>query len=478
MTLKAVAGGTGGSGSGGITISTTTITGGTNTRVLFDDNGVVGESAGLTFTKGNAGTTSLLFIGGAAVNLNSPSAGTLNLGTTAANALGSLNLTNLTTTGIIQTKLGTSSSTAINYGTANYGLYWDVAGSLVFTNAGVDGYYFGTANSRFTVANNAQIGWSSSSSAGIGQDTILSRAAAATLQLGAADVASGAVAQTLQVQSNTGTTTTGPDFIIQGSTGTSIGGNLIFKTAASTSRAAALTLAPGGAAVFAGSITAGANAILSNAVYMKSGNLSGFYWSAALGGSPSLAQFTYVSPGLLSIDTSAAGNGLGSLQLTNITATGAAIILSGLATDAAATDTTLCSKSSDGTVLKGSGTLGICLGTSGRQFKTDFAPMTAGLSELMQLPLYNYHYLPGHGDGGKRQQYGLTAQDVEKVMPTLAGHDSNGQTINYDYGALLFVSIKAIQELEGKVRDVPVLLEAIRDQQIMIDELQNRLDVH
>lgn len=173
-----------------------------------------------------------------------------------------------------------------------------------------------------------------------------------------------------------------------------------------------------------------------------------------------------------------AANANGSLNLTNLTATGAAIILSGVASDAAATDTTLCQKSSDGTVLKGSGTLGICLGTSGRQFKTDFAPMTAGLSELMQLPLYNYHYLPGHGDGGRRMQYGLTAQDVEKVMPTLAGHNANGETINYDYGALLFVSIKAIQELEGKVRDVPVLIEAIRDQQIMIDELQNRLDVH
>lgn len=49
--LKAVAA-SGSGAAGGITIGTSVITGGTNTRVLFDDNGVIGENAGLTFTKG------------------------------------------------------------------------------------------------------------------------------------------------------------------------------------------------------------------------------------------------------------------------------------------------------------------------------------------------------------------------------------------------------------------------------------------
>lgn len=40
-----------GSGGGGITISSTAITGGVNKRVLFDDNGVVGEDAGFTYDK-------------------------------------------------------------------------------------------------------------------------------------------------------------------------------------------------------------------------------------------------------------------------------------------------------------------------------------------------------------------------------------------------------------------------------------------
>lgn len=50
-------------GSSSITINTTTITGGADTQVLFNDGGFVGSSTGLTFTKGNGGTTSILSVG-------------------------------------------------------------------------------------------------------------------------------------------------------------------------------------------------------------------------------------------------------------------------------------------------------------------------------------------------------------------------------------------------------------------------------
>ena len=75
-----------------------------------------------------------------------------------------------------------------------------------------------------------------------------------TTQLGAADVASGAVPQTLQVQSNTGASTTGPNFTIKGSAGTTAGGSIIFQTHNGTSYAAALTLTSARNAIFAGSL--------------------------------------------------------------------------------------------------------------------------------------------------------------------------------------------------------------------------------
>lgn len=64
-------------GGGGITIGSTTITGGTDTRVLFNDGGVVGEDAGLTYVKG---TDALTIVGPL-------SAGTSTLGDTTATSL-------------------------------------------------------------------------------------------------------------------------------------------------------------------------------------------------------------------------------------------------------------------------------------------------------------------------------------------------------------------------------------------------------
>lgn len=83
--LKAVA--TQSLAAAGITIGTSVITGGTDKRVLFDDNGVVGESAGLTFTKGNGGTTSTLTLGGVS-SFRAPADGVLTLLDTAATSFG------------------------------------------------------------------------------------------------------------------------------------------------------------------------------------------------------------------------------------------------------------------------------------------------------------------------------------------------------------------------------------------------------
>lgn len=128
----------------------------------------------------------------------------------------------------------------------------------------------------------------------------------------------------------------------------------------------------------------------------------------------------------------------------------AGLILTVLSSDTATTDTTLCARTSDNLVLKGTGALGICLGTSGRQFKTAFAPMTAGIDDLMKINIaQNYRYQKGFGDSGARLQYGPTAQDVEAALPDLVRYDAKGDAINYDSGALLFVGLRSIQQLKA-----------------------------
>lgn len=127
---------------------------------------------------------------------------------------------------------------------------------------------------------------------------------------------------------------------------------------------------------------------------------------------------------------------------------GGTITNAGITTDATHTDATVCEDTTSHTFYFGSGAAGICLGTSGRQFKRDIVPMKAGLDQIAALNLVNYRYLPGIIDGGAREQYGLIAQDVERVLPDIVNHDADGNAINYDMGAVWFIGLKAIQELK------------------------------
>lgn len=133
------------------------------------------------------------------------------------------------------------------------------------------------------------------------------------------------------------------------------------------------------------------------------------------------------------------------------------LINSGITSDTGLTDASVCvgiSTGGGGVVgqfYKGTGTLGTCLGTSGAQFKRLLpGPMSIGLREIAALTLHDYFYLPGHGDGGARRQFGPTAQDVEAVpgLELLVGHDqSTGEAINYDVGALMMGAFRSIQEI-------------------------------
>lgn len=125
-----------------------------------------------------------------------------------------------------------------------------------------------------------------------------------------------------------------------------------------------------------------------------------------------------------------------------------------MASDSGIADSTVCTATTGGKLLKGSGTLGICLGTSGAQFKTAFAPMAAGIDDLMKIDFQNYRYREGFGDSGERMQYGPTAQNVEGAIPDLVRHNASGAAINYDSGALLFVGLRSIQQVNTNLEQL------------------------
>lgn len=260
----------------GITIGTSVITGGTNTRVLFDDSGVVGEDAGLTYNK----STSALALGSAGllfwstdVNLNRQSAGVIRVGTTAANTSGFL---------------------------------W--AAGLVAVGA-VDVNYYGGG---ICIDPNTQFGWAATNIATGTKDVILTRGGAATLQFGAANAAA-PVAQTMRVQSVVAGTadTAGTDWTHIGSlsTGAGAGGKMVFKTsakgAASTTQNTSLTALTISAGTTNNTNVGMPSVIQGNGAAIATTATDGFMYIANCAGTPTGVPTAFTGSTPMVYDTSA-----------------------------------------------------------------------------------------------------------------------------------------------------------------------------
>lgn len=124
----------------------------------------------------------------------------------------------------------------------------------------------------------------------------------------------------------------------------------------------------------------------------------------------------------------------------------ATLKMTALATDAATTDSTMCVKSSDGTILKGSGTLGICLGTSSELFKPDLRPLVVGLPELMRLRPIQFHYDTAHDFGAGKLYYGFGAWATVYVLPSLVDRAADGSPQSQDVLGVVPVIVNAMQE--------------------------------
>lgn len=157
-------------------------------------------------------------------------------------------------------------------------------------------------------------------------------------------------------------------------------------------------------------------------------------------------------------------------------------ILNALATDAGQTDVTVCADSTTGQLYKGSGTIGICLGTSSARYKDQIREDTDGLAELIQLQPKKFRYIKGFGDDGAREQVGFLAEDVVRVLPGLVGPDALGRPNSVDIVGMIPVIIRSIQELKAVDDDkdqlLAVAIRAIQEQQVQIEELKARQWVH
>lgn len=134
------------------------------------------------------------------------------------------------------------------------------------------------------------------------------------------------------------------------------------------------------------------------------------------------------------------------------------LIISGIATDSGKTDATICEDTTTHQVYSGSGTLGICLGTSSARYKHDINLLGLGLGAITKLKPVTFFYKNGYGDNGARLQYGLLAEDVSNVIPNLVSLDKDNRPNSVDLLGMTPILINAVQEQQNEINIIGIFL--------------------
>lgn len=147
-----------------------------------------------------------------------------------------------------------------------------------------------------------------------------------------------------------------------------------------------------------------------------------------------------------------AGAAVQNSSVTAITIKGATqlVQLNAITSDATRTDSTVCQDTTTHALYAGSGTIGICLGTSSARFKHDIAPLGYGLGAILGLRPISYYLNADHGDP-THQLFGFTAEDMKPVVPELVGLDATGKPNTADYVGLIPVLVRAVQEQQAEI---------------------------
>src|SRR5262249_9014011 len=128
------------------------------------------------------------------------------------------------------------------------------------------------------------------------------------------------------------------------------------------------------------------------------------------------------------------------------------------------------------------------LGTaaSSERFKTAIKPMDKGSEALLALKPVTFHY---KNDSKNIPQFGLVAEEVEKVNPALVARDADGKvyTVRYDAvnAMLLNEFLKAhhtMQEQGGTIvelkKQVAILAETVKEQAAQIQKVSAQLELN
>ncbi len=132
-----------------------------------------------------------------------------------------------------------------------------------------------------------------------------------------------------------------------------------------------------------------------------------------------------------------------------------------IAADTAHTDATICEDTTSHVLYSGSGTIGICLGTSSERYKHGLKPLDVGLPQIMALRPVRGFYNADHGDPTK-VYYWVTAEDANKSLPALVGLDTKGRPNSMDLVGLIPVLVRAMQDQQREIEALKAQLHHTR----------------
>ena len=121
--------------------------------------------------------------------------------------------------------------------------------------------------------------------------------------------------------------------------------------------------------------------------------------------------------------------------------------------------------------VNSSGQLGTV--TSSLRFKEDVEDMGEATRDLMKLRPVTFHYKAPYDDGSRLLQYGLIAEEVAKVYPTLVQYDAQGKPFTVRYQALNTMLLNELQKQHAQVEEQKAQLAA---QEARIQRLEALLE--
>ena len=117
--------------------------------------------------------------------------------------------------------------------------------------------------------------------------------------------------------------------------------------------------------------------------------------------------------------------------------------------------------------------------TSSKRFKEQIRPMGEASEKLFSLRPVTFHYKK-QIDPSDTSQFGLVAEDVEKVNPDLIVRDEEGNpyTVRYDQvnAMLLNEFLKEHKKVDAQQKQIDALTIQLKQQQELIQKISHQVE--